>query len=108
MIEWKNNKMNPWVPDDNPRQARRLGKTGEEVNELGSVLFRISIQGIDAVDPSSGKTNRQRLLEETADVMAQCECNMWDLFTDEERAYVHERALVKRRQMAEWESHYAQ
>lgn len=104
---WTNNKMNPWVPDDNPHQARRVGKTGEEVAELASVLARISIQGMDSVDPSSGKTNRQRFLDETADVMAQCECNMWSLFTAEERAYVHERALVKRGQMAEWEAHYS-
>lgn len=98
--------MNRWVPDDNPHQARRLGKTAEEVCELGSVLARISIQGIDAIDPSSGKTNRQRLLDETADVIAQCDCNMWSLFSDDERKYVHERALEKRRQMAEWEAHY--
>lgn len=99
-------KMNPWKPDENPHQARRIGKTGEEVSELASVLFRISIQGIDSIDPSSGKTNRQRLLEETADVMAQCDCNMHSLFTWEERQFVNHRALEKRRQMAEWEAHY--
>lgn len=105
---WTNSKMNPWMPDDNPKQARRLGKTGEEVNELGSVLFRISIQGIDSIDPSSGKTNRQRLLEETADVMAQCQCNMADLFTNDERKFVLDRSLEKCRQMAQWEAHYVE
>lgn len=104
--KWTNSKMNPWMPDNNPHQARRIGKTGEEVNELGSVLCRISIQGIDSIDPSSGKTNRQRLLEETADVLAQCEVNMWDIFTGEERQFVWARCIEKRRQMAEWEAHY--
>lgn len=99
-------KMNPWVPDDNPHQARRVGKTLEEAGELVGVLGRITIQGMDSIDPSSGKTNRQRLLEETADVMAQCECNLWAMFTSEERTFIHERALEKRRQMAEWEEHY--
>jgi hypothetical protein len=103
---WANNRMNPWRPDDNPRQARRLGKTLEEAGELVSVLGRISIQGIDAIDPSSGKTNRQRFLDETADVMAQCTANMYTVMSDEERDYVRDRILVKRRQMAEWEEHY--
>lgn len=103
---WSNTKMNPWKPDDNPYQARRIGKTAEEVGELASVLGRISIQGMDATDPSSGKTNRQRLLDETADVMAQCEVNLWDMLTSAERTYVRARILSKRRQMDEWESHY--
>jgi hypothetical protein len=46
--------MNLWKPDDNPRQARRIGKTLEELGELTAVLARISIQGMDAVDPASG------------------------------------------------------
>ena len=99
--------MNPWKPDDNPRQARRIGKTGEEVNELGSVLFRITIQGIDSIDPSSGKTNRQRLLEESADVMAQLHVNMHALFTNEERDFIVARVEEKRRQMVQWEAHYS-
>lgn len=63
--------MSPWQPDPDPRQARRIGKTTEEVNELGVVLARISIQGLDEIDPSSGKTNRVRLEEEAGDVYAQ-------------------------------------
>lgn len=30
--------MNPWTPDDNAYQARRIGKTDEEVGELASAL----------------------------------------------------------------------
>lgn len=100
-------RMNPWVPDDNPHQARRVGKTLEEAGEFVSVLGRITIQGMNSIDPSSGKTNRRRLVEETADVLAQCECNLWALFTYEERNTVWTRVLEKRRQMAEWEKHYS-
>jgi len=104
--QWTNSKMNPWKPDDDPRQARRIGKTGEEVNELGGVLFRITIQGINSIDPSSGKTNRQRFIEETADVLAQCDCNRESLFTDEEWDFIQTRRIEKLRQMHEWEAHY--
>lgn len=98
--------MQPWKPDDNPRQARRIGKTAEEVNELGAVLARISIQGMDAIDPSSGKTNRRRFMEETADVMAQCDCNMQALLTYEERQFIYQRGKEKCEQMDEWEAHF--
>lgn len=98
--------MNPWKPDHNPQQARRIGKTAEEVNELGAVLARISIQGIDEIDPSSGKTNRQRLIEETADVMAQCYCNMAAIFTGEEVKQIWNRRARKIEQMEEWEAHF--
>lgn len=98
--------MNKWEPDNNPFQNRRISKTGEEVNELGAVLFRISNQGIDAIDPGTGKTNRQRLLEETADVLAQIQCNMSDLFSESDARFIRNRALDKREQMNTWEAHY--
>ena len=93
--------MNPWTPDLCPHQARRIGKTSEEVNELGAVLARISIQGLDAIDPSSGKSNRQRLHEETADVLAQLALNLSALGMDEDM--IAERVARKQSQMIEWE-----
>lgn len=101
---WETNRMNPWRPDDDPRQARRLGKTAEELGELQAVIARIQIQGMDGIDPSSGKTNRQRLIEETADVLAQLQCNReyfgisWEV--------IAERGQMKYEQMTEWEAHY--
>ena len=65
----------PWVSTLTPHQARRVGKTIEELGELLGVLGRLSIQNIDDIDPGTGKTNRQRLHEETADVLAQLFCN---------------------------------
>lgn len=96
--------MNPWVPDSDPRQARRVGKSLEELSELSSVLARISIQGLDAIDPASGKSNRQRLHEETADVLAQIECNVIAFDMDKEALF--DRQVLKSAQMAEWEDHF--
>lgn len=97
-------RMNPWAPDRDPRQARRIGKTLEEINELGVVLARISIQGMDAIDPASGKTNRQRLHEETADVLAQIECNVRAFDMDKNAMF--DRQETKVEQMLEWEAHF--
>lgn len=96
--------MNPWKPDDDPRQARRIGKTAEEVNELGAVLARISIQGLDEIDPGSGKTNRVRLEEEMADCYAQFEKTIDYLKLN--RDLIAKRATVKSLQMDEWEAHF--
>ena len=96
--------MNKWEPDNNPQQGRRIGKTLEELAELSNVLARISIQGLDAFDPSSGLTNRERMHRETADVLAQLECNMQ--FFNMSRREIGDRAYTKRAQMAEWEAHF--
>lgn len=94
----------PWVPDADPRQARRVGKTLEELCELAAVLARISIQGLDATDPGSGKTNRQRLHEELADVIAQIDCDIRAFDMDSEA--ITDRAAEKVGQMDEWEAHF--
>lgn len=62
----------PWNPPNLTQLERKaLGKTGEETNELSTVLFRIHIQGLDEKVPGEDtKTNRQWLEEEIADVMA--------------------------------------
>lgn len=90
-----------WVPINDPMLQRRMGKTGEECAELGAVVARIGIQGIDEVDPSSQKTNRQRLEEEIADVYAQLdECiNRLGLRGD----FIESRRQTKRGYMQEWE-----
>lgn len=96
-----------WIPDDNQHQARRIGKLGEETNELGAVLFRIQIQGIDAIDPASGKTNRQRFIEEMADVTAQIELSLEFFGIDaNEGSFFDCRVQDKKRQMGEWEAHF--
>lgn len=96
--------MSPWVCDTTPHQKRRIGKTIEELGELLSVLGRLQIQVVDAIDPGSGKTNRQRLQEEIADVLAQLPLTIaaFSLNTED----IANRIATKQRQMHEWEAHY--
>lgn len=104
--------MSKWTPDQNPHQARRVGKTLEEMGEAVAVfgnavaiLARISIQGLDSVDPGTGKTNRQRLQDELADVQAQIGCTVLSLGLDQN--HMARRRAEKMRQMGEWESHFS-
>ncbi len=96
--------MSKWQHTTNPLHIRRLGKTGEELAELAAVVSRCLIQGLDEIDPSSGKTNRQRLIDETADVRAQLNCN--DRAFGLPLAEIAARVAKKEAWMAEWESHY--
>lgn len=65
-----------WVPMTNPVDLAHIGKLGEEASELAAVCARITIQGIDGVDPGTGKTNLQALMDEIADVRAMSELAM--------------------------------
>lgn len=96
--------MNKWELAEDPMLRRRMGKTGEELAELLAVVNRIQIQGIDAIDPASGKTNRQRLTEETADVLAQLLVNSGALNLDDDA--IQTRMIEKEGQMREWEALY--
>lgn len=94
----------PWVSTLTQHQARRVGKTIEELGELLAVLGRLTIQNLDDIDPGTGKTNRQRFHEETADVLAQLFCNdgafKMDQFMMERR--IDEKITL----MGEWEAHF--
>lgn len=93
--------LSKWVPTRDGRQLRRLGKLAEELGELQAVAARCIIQGIDEVDPSSGRVNRARLQDELADVLAQCSVTMATFGLD--KAYIDARSFTKRAQMDEWE-----
>lgn len=67
----KHNIVSAWLPTTDSKELRVLGKALEETGELVNVLARCIIQGIDEIDPGSGKRNRERLLNEVADVMTQ-------------------------------------
>lgn len=60
--------MNPWHPMKDPVDLKHTQKAVEEAGEYISALARCSMQGIDEVHPVSGKSNRQWLMEEIADV----------------------------------------
>lgn len=91
-----------WTPTTNLMMLRRMGKLIEELNELSVVAARCIIQGIDEVDPSSGKVNRLRLEHELADVLAQCMVTVQNLKLNADA--IDTRAADKIHQMAEWEA----
>ena len=91
-----------WTPTTNLAKLRRFGKLGEELSECGAVASRCIIQGIDEIDPGSGKTNHQRLIEEMADVIAQINCTV-DMLNIDPRV-IAARVDKKEAQMREWES----
>lgn len=64
---------NPWVPETDLERLKVLGKSIEEVCELGAALARCIIQGIDEAEPVTGKPNRIWTQEEIADVEANLE-----------------------------------
>lgn len=97
--------MTKWVPETDPAILRRVGKTGEECAELSKVCSRITIQGLDGVDPATGESNREALAKEIADVVAQCYTTINALGLDEHA--IRTRGVEKQRQMAEWEAMFA-
>lgn len=66
----------PWHPVQNPVLQKHLLKLIEECNELGSASSRCLMQGVDEVEPDTGKPNRQWLMEEIADVLANIRLNI--------------------------------
>lgn len=91
-----------WTPTTDLLTLRRAGKLAEELGELQAVAARVIIQGIDETDPGTGKTNRQRMMEELADVQAQIGCTV--LAFDLDQDYMAKRTADKMRQMAQWEA----
>lgn len=60
----------PWQGEDRKNIRLAIGKLCEEASELAGICARIGIQGLDGIDPKSGKCNREALEEEMSDVMA--------------------------------------
>ncbi len=98
-------KLTKWTPTTDLMMLRRMGKLIEELGELSNVAARCIIQGIDEVDPGTGKVNRLRLEHELADVMAQCSVTMNTLQLDV--SSINARTLDKIGQMDEWELMFA-
>lgn len=93
--------MSKWVPTTDLKELRRLGKLGEELGEASAVASRCIIQGLDELDPSSKRINRNRLEDEIADVLAQCNVTINMLNLDSDR--IKERQYDKEKQMWVWE-----
>jgi NTP pyrophosphatase (non-canonical NTP hydrolase) len=94
--------MTKWNVETDAKALRRLGKLGEELGELQAVVSRCIVQGINEIDPGSGKLNRVRLMEEIADVEAQVHCST--LHFGLSAVDIIRRANQKVDQMEEWEA----
>lgn len=98
--------LSKWTPTTNLMMLRRMGKLSEELGELQAVVARCIIQGIDEVDPGSGKVNRQRLEDEMADVYAQLIVTTQALGLNCEG--ISQRSVEKQKQMGEWDAMFAE
>lgn len=77
MSEPINSTISPWMPMQDQHQLAMLGKLAEEAAELASRASRCIIQGIDELDPDTGRSNRDELAREIADVLACVEIAHW-------------------------------
>lgn len=59
-----------WLPEQDRIRLAILGKLAEECNELAGRAARCIVQGIDERDPATGRTNREEMAREIADVYA--------------------------------------
>lgn len=92
--------LNPWHPITDPVDLKHLGKLGEETNELGTVVSRCIIQGLDGINPTDGKVNKRWLEEEIADVIGNAELVGERFGLDWEFIFI--RAEEKKRRLRTW------
>lgn len=59
-----------WMPEQDRHRLAVLGKLAEECSELSARAVRCVLQGLDEVDPDTGRANRVEMEREIADVMA--------------------------------------
>jgi len=92
--------MNPWHPMSDPVDLKHMGKLVEETGELCSAAARCIIQGIDECEPVTGKSNRDWLEEEIADVIANISLVIEHFKLNEGRIIA--RAEQKEQHLKEW------
>lgn len=92
--------VSPWVPEQDVRKQKVLGKGVEEAGEYTSAVARCFIQGINESEPTTGKPNKRWLEEELADVVATSQhlVETFDLDVD----FIRQRAEKKHAQLATW------
>lgn len=59
-----------WRREPSERRNALLGKLAEEASELATRCSRAMIQGLNELDPDSGRSNLDHLQDEIADVRA--------------------------------------
>jgi hypothetical protein len=89
-----------WLPITDQRTLAALGKLAEECNELGAIVARCIIQGLDGVNPDTGEINRDDLQKEIADVRGLSNLVVHQFKLDD--VAIHERAKKKRQMKHDW------
>lgn len=97
-----NAEVNPWQPMTRPIDLKHLGKLGEECGELSAAVSRCIIQGIDEHEPVTGKSNREWLEDEIADIIANTTLVRKHFNLDRERIF--ERVVKKMTRLRAWHS----
>lgn len=90
----------PWHPITDSVDLKHLGKLAEELGEACAAVSRCIIQGIDEEEPITGKSNREWLENELADVMANINLVSLRFGLDEDRMNV--RMEKKAKQLIQW------
>lgn len=91
---------NLWIPISDPLVLAAIGKLGEEASELGAIIFRCVIQGLDGKNPETGELNINDLLKEIADVRGLSNLVIRQLELDV--SAISERAEKKRIMKRKW------
>lgn len=91
---------NPWKPMTHAMAVACLGKLIEELGEAQSAAARCLIQGVDEVHPVTGKSNREWLEDEFADVAATVQLaeNLFGL----DFPRIFHRTIAKRKFLEAW------
>lgn len=76
-----------WRREPSERRNAVIGKLSEESSELAGRCARAMIQGLDALDPDTGRSNLAHLQDEIADVQAMTQLAIEFLRLD--TAYLH-------------------
>lgn len=95
------NDWSPWAPETSQHKLAVLGKLAEEASECATAAARCIIQGIDEVEPVTGKPNRRWLEEEIADVIAQTRLAAEAL--DLDISFIMDRAKLKQTYTGNWQ-----
>lgn len=89
-----------WVPMTDARKLAAIGKLCEEANELGCIIARCIIQGLDGCDPDTGQPNLDALRDEIADVRGLSRLVIDELGLDE--SMIGDRGERKRQMKLKW------
>lgn len=95
-----NDLISPWVPIQDAKQLKIIGKLLEELGELTSATARCMIQGVKESEPITGKPNIDWLTEEVADVYA-CLVMLRDMYSLD-AVVIQDRAAKKKAKLDVW------